>query len=58
MNGDKNGVNRQQGRNVAELLAVARSSNDPEAPRWRVVLAVTLVVLCCLIGLFIGVCAS
>ena len=58
MNGDRNGVNRQRGRNVAELPTVARGSNDPDAPRWRVVLAVTLTVLCGLIGLVIGVCAS
>lgn len=58
MNGDRNGVNRRRGRNVAELPTVVRGSNDPDAPRWRAALAVTLIVLCGLIGLVIGVCAS
>lgn len=58
MNGDRNGVNRQRRRNVAELRTGTRGSNDPDASRWRAALAVTLIVLCGLIGLVIGVCAS
>lgn len=43
---------------MAELPTVVRGSNDPDAPQWRAALAVTLIVLCGLIGLFIGICAS
>lgn len=56
MNGDRNGINQQRCRNVAELRTGTRSSNVPEALRWRAALAVTLIVLCGLIGLVIGVC--
>ena len=58
MNGDRNSINRRRGRNVAELRTGTRGSNVPEALRWRAALAVTLIVLCGLIGLLIGVCAS
>ena len=43
---------------MAELRTGTRSSHVPEALRWRLALAVTLIVLCGLIGLVIGVCAS
>lgn len=58
MNGDRNGVNQERDRNVAELRTETRGSNDPDGLLWRVVLAVTLVVLCCLIGLIMGVGTS
>ena len=42
--------------NAANFRDEAPDSNVPEAPQWRLALAVTLIVLCGLIGLVIGVC--
>lgn len=42
--------------NAADSRDTAPGSSIPEAPQWRLALAVTLIVLCSLIGLVIGVC--
>ena len=42
--------------NAVDSRDAAPGSSVPEAPRWRGVLAVTLIMLCGLIGLVIGVC--
>ena len=42
--------------NAADSRDTAPGSSVPEALRWRAALAVTLIVLCSLIGLVIAVC--
>lgn len=41
---------------ITDFRNALAGRSDLEALRWRLVLALTLIVLCCLIGVVIGVC--
>ncbi len=41
---------------IADFRNALPGRSELEAPRWRLALALTLIVLCCLIGVVIGVC--
>ena len=56
MDRDRNGESMNKEFNAANFRDTAPGSSVPEAPQWRLALAVTLIVLCSLIGLVIGVC--
>lgn len=56
MDRDRNGESMNKEVNAANFRDTAPGSSVPEAPQWRLALAVTLIVLCSLIGLVIGVC--
>ena len=56
MDRGRNGESMNKEVNAANFRDEAPDSSVPEALRWRAALAVTLIVLCGLIGLVIGVC--
>lgn len=56
MDNNRNGGSMDKDGHITDFRNALAGRSDLEALRWRLVLALTLIVLCCLIGVVIGVC--
>ena len=56
MDNNRNGGSMDKDGHITDFRDALAGRSELEAPRWRLALALTLIVLCCLIGVVIGVC--